>query len=312
MKIKTILSILLVSIVFNHLFSQNRNDYNWIMGYDQDIYNQIIQIDFNNCNPNILQTKTFPGFGMEGSNTSMSDKNGNLLFYSSGCYIVNNNGEIMQNGDSINLGLIQDIWCSAGSSPTTQGVISIPAPESDSLYYVFNLDMLDSYFLVDTFIGIVPEHLYYQLIDMSENAGKGKVILKNQIAIQDTFARGNIQATRHANGIDWWIITPKSHTNCYFLNLVTAQGVQPSVLKCEGKIWNDLDLAAQSVFSPDGSIYSRFDKNNGLNIYNFDNQTGDLYNHKLIEFPNDTFTHGGVSISLNSRFLYASAWKKIY
>lgn len=41
---------------------------------------------------------------MEGSNTGMCDKEGNLLFYSNGCKVVNAKGEVMQNGDSINPG----------------------------------------------------------------------------------------------------------------------------------------------------------------------------------------------------------------
>jgi hypothetical protein len=78
------------------------------------------------------------------------------------------------------------------------------------------------------------------------------VVSKNQIAVQDTFARGNIQAIKHKNGVDWWINTPKSHSNCYFLTLVNAQGVQPAQIKCEGTIWNDKDSQGQAVFSPNG------------------------------------------------------------
>ena len=217
----------------------------------------------------------------------------------------------MDDGDGINPGLIEDIYCPAGGSPYIQGVISIPAPGSDSLYYVFNLDMDLPYFMVPNFLGVAPERLYYQVIDMTESNGLGKVISKNQIAIQDTFARGCLKAVRHANGVDWWIVVPKSHSNCYFLTLVTTQGVQPAILECEGRIWDDLDLT-QSVFSPDGSKYVRCNKENGLNIFDFDDATGTLSNPISIDFPNDTFYHGGVSVSANSRFLYLSARKNLF
>lgn len=295
-------------------FGQSKRDYQWIMGYDySQLPDQMISMDFNYCPNYISHINTVGNFHMEGSNTSMSDEDGNLLFYSNGCYLVNKEGYIMENGDSINPGLIQDSFCDAGGSPYAQGVISIPAPGSDSLYYVFNLNMGLPYWLQDPFLGVAPERLYYQLIDMSQSNGLGKVVAKNQVAVQDTFARANIQAVKHANGIDWWVITPKSHSNCYFLTLVTAQGVQPSFLECEGKVWTDHDASGQAVFTPDAARYIRFNADNGLNIFDFDNETGDLSNPVLIEFPpSDTFYLGGASVSPNSRFLYASARKKLY
>jgi hypothetical protein len=311
MNIKFVNFLFLNLIVFNYAYGQVKQDYQWIMGYDQAADPKIINLDFNFCNNSISQASTIDGFWMEGSNTSMSDTNGNLLFYSNGCYIINKAGEVMDNGEGINPGLIEDIYCPAGGSPYIQGVISIPAPGSDSLYYIFNLDMDLPYFMVPNFLGVAPERLYYQVIDMTEYNGLGKVISKNQIAIQDTFARGCLKAVRHANGVDWWIIVPKSHSYCYFLTLVTTQGVQPAVLKCEGKIWGDLDLT-QSVFSPDGTKYIRCNKENGLNIFDFNNETGDLSNPLVIDLPNDTFYNGGVSVSSNSRFLYLSARKKLY
>lgn len=295
-------------------FGQNKRDYQWVMGYDySQLPDQVISIDFNYCPNYISNINTVSNFWMEGSNTSMSDEEGNLLFYSNGCYIVNKEGFIMENGDSINPGLIQDSYCEAGGSPYVQGVISIPAPGSDSLFYVFNLDMGLPYWLQDPFLGVAPERLYYQLIDMSQANGLGKVVAKNQVAVQDTFARANIQAVRHANGVDWWVVTPKSHSNCYFMTLVTAQGVQPSFLECEGKVWSDQDASGQAVFTPDATRYIRFNADNGLNIFNFDNGTGSLSNPILFEFPpSDTFYLGGAAVSANSRFLYASARKKLY
>lgn len=298
------------------LFAQEQRDYQWIIGYDSSILDSIgeaIQINFNESPPHISITNTIHDFHMEGSNTSMSDPEGNLLFYSNGCVIVNAKGEVMQNGDSINPGIIQDNFCSGGGSPIRQGVIALPAPDSDSLYYVFNLDLDQPYFGHPTYFGIAPQRVYYQKIDMSQDTGLGAVTLKNQIALQDTFARETMSAVRQANGKDWWVIVPKVHTNCYFLIPLTAQGVQPAQLECAGQVWSDDDAGAQATFSPDTKKYIRFNSWNGLNIYDFDHATGDLSNPVQIMFPNDTINYiTGVAVSSNSRYLYVCARTRVY
>lgn len=298
------------------LFSQEKLDYNWILGYDQsllDTVSEVISINFNFSPPNISHIYSTYNFWMEGSNTSMSDQDGNLLFYSNGCKIINRAAEIMANGDVINPGIIEGNYCSGGGSPLIQGVIALPQPSVDNIYYVFNLDFDNPYQGINSFGPVAPQRLYYQMIDMSQENGLGAVIQQNQIAIMDTFARGNIQAVRHANGTDWWVIVPKSHSNCYFLLPLTQEGILPYQLKCCGHEWSDKDSGAQAVFSPDTKKYVRFNSFNGLNIYDFDNATGDLSNPVRITFPNDTINYiAGAAISPNSRFLYLSARKRVY
>ena len=107
-------------------------------------------------------------------------------------------------------------------------------------------------------------------------------------------------------------MVPKIRSNCYFIMLLDSDGLHPPILECEGIPWNNND-GAHSVFSPDRTKYARMNYQNGLHIYDFDNATGDLSNALVIDFPNDTFpTNIGVSISANSRFLYASAKKRLY
>jgi hypothetical protein len=309
-------TITLLALLFSvtSIWGQEKRDYQWIIGYDYSgLPDQIISMNFLENPVFISQIATASGFWMEGSNTSMSNAEGNLLFYSNGCKIVNAQGEVMLNGDSINPGQIQNFFCPFGGSPIRQGVIALSAPGNESLYYVFNLDWDQPYLLDTNYFGVAPQRLFYQVIDMNHDSGNGAVILKNQIAVQDTFARGNISAVRHANGKDWWVIVPKSHSNCYFLVLITAEGVQPAQLKCSGHIWTDDDSGAQATFSPNLKKYIRFNSWNGLNIYDFDNATGDLSNPLRITFPNDTINYiAGVSVSSNSRYLYVSARKRVY
>jgi len=307
--------ILVILIFYSYLaISQDKYDYQWVIGYDTTIskqYGNGILLNFNKDPVNVSLLKTINNFSMEGSNSSMCDENGKLLFYSNGCNIIDARGMIMENGDSINPGLVQSSFCPSGN-PASQGVIALPAPGSSNLYYVFNLDLDMPFFMMPQYVGIAPERIYYCMIDMSLNSGFGKVVSKNQIALKDTFGRSNLQATKHANGIDWWLIAPKSHTNCYFLILLSTVGIQSSVLKCSGENFNDADLQGQAVFSPDGKKFIRFLPKNGLNIYDFNNETGDLTNPVRIKFDQDTFHVAGVAVSANSRYLYASALKKLY
>lgn len=316
MRTLTVLLSLVLILFPLYLDAQDKRDYQWVIGYDTSLLDpggDAILLDFRETPRHISHIKTVHKFLMEGSNTSMSDKDGNLLFYSNGCYIVNAKHEIMLNGDSINPGLIEDIYCSSGGSPLIQGVIAIPSPEGDSLYYVFNLDYDQPYGQDTLFYPVAPQRLFYQKIDMAQDSGFGEVVLKNQVAVLDTFARGYIKAVQHANGEDWWIIVPKSHSNCYFLVPVTSEGVQPAQLKCLGKVWDDRDFASQVTFTPDGKKYIRFNAWNGLNILDFDAATGDLFNPIHIDFSSDTINYiAGVAVSPNSRYLYVCARKNVY
>ena len=101
-------------------FTQEERDYNWILGYDQsllDTISEVISINFNTSTPIISNFNSIYDFWMAGSNTALSDREGELLFYSNGCKINNRAGAIMKNGGLINPGLIELLYCEGGGSP---------------------------------------------------------------------------------------------------------------------------------------------------------------------------------------------------
>ncbi|NUO01821.1 MAG: hypothetical protein HUU01_14545, partial [Saprospiraceae bacterium] len=157
---KSIYILFTALVLSSSLAGQEKRGYQWIMGGNS--VGSGVRMNFNSTQVSIFYEQT--GIKMEGSNTSMCDEEGNLLFYSNGCVIVNAMGEVMQNGDSINPGIIQNFYCPFGGSPIGQGVVAIPAPESESLYYVFNLDFDFSYLEDTSFLGVAPQRLYYQVI----------------------------------------------------------------------------------------------------------------------------------------------------
>ncbi|HKK79900.1 MAG TPA: T9SS type A sorting domain-containing protein [Phaeodactylibacter sp.] len=302
-----LLSIALLSVL--SLTAQNKRSNYWIMGGGSD--GRGLKLNFNEDPVDISYTTT--GIWMRASNSSMCDTSGNYLFATNGVDIVSKDGELMLNGDSINPGIIGQFFPTA--SPLRQGVLAIPRPGSDSLYYVFNLDYDYAYVSQwEEFTVLAPFRVYCHTIDMSKQEGKGAVVEKYQVALQDTLARGGMLAARHANGCDWWIIVAESHTNCYYRMLVNAEGVHAAQKQCVGEEWSDKD-AHNAVFTSSLDQYIRFNAWHGMHIFDFDNATGELSNPRQVPFPVPIEQAGyftDIALSPNNQFAYIMAFTKAF
>ncbi len=299
----------IVIFFLSHVNGQNKYDYNWTIGYDTSLLDpggDVILMNFNFSPVNVQTVKTVERFASEGSGTTMSDSAGNLIFYTSGCYVVNAAHEIMQNGDSINPGIIQHYYCPSGNSPNLGGAIAIPWPDSPNLYLLFVNDYASVLFPGESFTSGSSMHLYYNVIDMTKDAGLGAVTIKNHVAILDTMTTNSIEACRHVNGRDWWVLIPVSRSNCYYLILVTPTGVQSPKLVCNGISWDKNDEVGQAFFTPDATKYIRFNDWNGIHIYDFDSKTGFLSNEKVVNIDDLSFNSVGATVSPNSRYLYVN------
>jgi hypothetical protein len=245
------------------------------------------------------------------SSTIMCDSAGNMLFYSNGCYIANATHQMMMNGDSIGQKKLETSYCKTSGSPINFGITALPAPEMSNLYYLIYTDLSNPY-TMSGFFPLAPITLYYAVIDMTLDNGLGGVTLKHQPIIQDTFSRGMIKAQRHINGKDWWIIMPKSHSNCYWTALLTKNGIDTVFSQCLGVNWGDKDAGGQSSFSPSGKQYARMNFYHGLNIFDFDQSSGLFSNPKQVNIETDTFYFGGLAYAPNSRYIYTSCYSKLY
>ena len=72
-----------------------KRDYTWVWGLG---YNEIL--NFNSNPPG--QSVTTSVLYMSDMAAAISDTAGNLLFYTNGFKVINNNNQLMENGDSIN------------------------------------------------------------------------------------------------------------------------------------------------------------------------------------------------------------------
>jgi hypothetical protein len=294
---KQLLILLLIASISSGTYGQ-KHDNIWPMGY---AYDSII----NPCNYYIDFTDSFQIINrclgiklIQLGNSAISDSTGNLLFYTNGCLIADSSHQVMLNGTGLN-NMIDPLYIEDGYPAKT---LILPNPNSSNLYYIFHLEFPTnsngqiSYGL--------PLWLNYSLVDMNGNGGLGEVVLKNIPLINDTI-EGNtsLSATKHANGIDWWILVPGCcSSNIYYRFLLTQDSIYGPFFQ-EVSIPTIVGAGGQSVFSPDGSLYVRYLSFGKAYIHDFNRCTGELSFKQEIN-PPVRINVPGLAISPNSRFLY--------
>ncbi len=297
--------IILSCFFFFQIFSslaQGRDNF-WILGYKYS----------NGTNGNsILNFDTLPvvphkvdmGLNFLESNACISDTRGNLLFYTNGVKILNRYGQTMVNGDSLNPGPYASSFQNHGLR-IGQGQIIIPFPGDTNKYYLFH-ETID--FNGNT---TQPFHLFYSIIDMSLDSGKGAVSQKNIPAISDTLIAGEITSCKHANGRDWWVVVHRYKSTVFLSLLITPNGVFAQPPQNIGGIFKR-GSGGQACISPDGKKYARYHQTDGLSVFDFDRCSGLFSNHKQINNIDSVFGLGGVSFSPNSNELYLNTDTKLY
>lgn len=221
-------------------------------------------------------------FTSEGASV-ISDKTGQLLFYTDGIRVWNKSHVIMANG----LGL------AGGTGSSMQACVIVPKTADEKQYYIFTADEEGR-----------AGGLQYSIVDMSLNNGLGAVIIKNQPLVAPTSEK--ITVIRHCNKKDYWILTLRYGTNAYYAFLATENGVQESpVISYTGSVIRREygTMAGQLKSSPDGKRIIAMSAGIGAELSDFDNQTGVVSNTVEI-FSNVNAHHSGAEFSANSKILY--------
>ena len=273
------------------------------------------QVDFDQIPPSISSGQ-FQVIVAQGG-TTISDSDGNFIFYTNGYQVANKNYELMENGDSMNLTFPDAFYTPVDTffgSGHNQEVIVLPDPGNPEGYYLVNTSV-EEFFPAPFRKGT---HLLYSKIDMTQDGGLGAVTEKNQILLDDIIQSNGLTAVRHANGRDWWLLIFKSQSPVYYRLLLTENGFS---LAGTGQI--DTPVYPEfgtNVFSPDGTkfIMTQHEYINGeswVDILDFDRCSGMLSNHKRMKYSaiegNFTNRAWGASFSPNSRFLYLLMFTKV-
>lgn len=241
-----------------------------------------------------------------GTNASICDENGNLLLYTNGQAVYNGNHQVVE--DTINYNAQWDNWTYRNDSiyvnlglPTIQGAIILPHPNNSNLFYIFYSQYdLDS---------LRTTKMLYGLVDINADIGQGQMVFRDVPLIEELLSSGSLNAVKHANGRDWWIIFSARSNTKFFKFLLSPSGIENHGAQIIG---DEFDSAnSQFYFSPSGEFAAlcsldEFDEEGGqVVIMEFDRCTGGFFNRVSEIIPGNTFSQG-VSFSPNNRFLYAT------
>ena len=214
---------------------------------------------------------------------SLSDKDGNLLFYSDGNYIWNAANELIYNS----LG---------GHNSSTQSGIVIPYPGDDKKYICIGLGML------------FANNMGYVIVQAKSPTDVSVTGKRVAFSGHSGPLGESMSAIMHANGEDWWIVAPgKGSPVCFNAWLATKAGIQSSTPVKTPASFNYTDKNNGSCgylkFTPDGKHFVWCTWVGNKVIYgDFDNNTGRFSNIRYIN------NHGayGVEFSPSQKYLYTT------
>ncbi|WP_276482115.1 gliding motility-associated C-terminal domain-containing protein [Paraflavitalea pollutisoli] len=274
MKASLLLGVLIMCCTGACMGQQEIN--NWFFGYNGGL-------NFSGGMPVVT-----PGSlrGWEGC-SSISDRNGNLLFYTDGITVWNRNHQVMANGVNLN-----------GDTLCTQSALITIHPGNPSLYYVFTVAKEAE-----------PEGLQYSVVDMTLNGGLGDVVAGQKNIPLVTPVCEKVTAVRHANANDIWVITHQFGNNSFYIYKIDCAGLNATpIVTVAGNIADKItNTIGYLKASPDGTTLAMAGFTSEVELFDFDANTGGISNPRAITGnPNKITGPYGVEFSPDSKLLYVS------
>lgn len=232
-------------LAFSAVHAQNRVNNIWYFGN--------AGIDFNTSPPTKLTNGGMTA--LEGT-ACVSDTSGHILFYTRGDSVYNKNHTVMPHG-----------FVLLGSYSTAQPASIVKLPESESTYYIFSSD------------GVNTQLGSYSVVNMDLDGGLGDVATKN-VPITDSVMEC-LLVVPHGDCNKYWVIYKINHTQRFESYLFDADGLHtPPVISTAGTApavpGEPIGFMAAS---PDyGMVSYAHLYDSILHILRFDNNTGKLTN----------------------------------
>lgn len=270
--------IVLILLIPNVGFTQNEANI-WYFGENAGL-------DFNSGTPIPLldgQLNTTEGCA------TISDTNGDLLFYTDGITVWNKNHSVMFNGTGLN-----------GDASSTHSAIIVPKPNDLNIYYIFTVDDVAG-----------PNGLQYSEVDMTLDSGLGGITANKNILLFTPITE-KLTAIKSSTANEYWVVSHKWNSDEFLSYNISSTGINTTpIVSAIGSIitGDDGNAIGQLKISPDGSKLAMATAGtvNTAELFDFNASTGIVTNGLLIlDLPIDESVYG-IEFSPNSKVLYVSA-----
>jgi gliding motility-associated-like protein len=276
-----------VCLLISHfIIAQNKQVNHWYFGNN-------ISLNFNTSLPTIAINGLIEQ--LEGSAT-ISDENGQLLFYTDGLTVWNKQHNSMANGTGL-----------LGDPSSSQSALIIPKPGSKSVFYIFTAPAWGDY---------LNYGIRYSVVDLNLNNGLGGIVPNQKNISLQAPATEKLAAIHHSNGKDIWVVSSQYNTNKYYAYLVTEEGVcNCPIISQVGQIQSQYQ--GYLKFSPDGTKLVSAQATEDVELFNFDACTGSISYYNNIPkttgyYPFQSHFYGASFSPDNSKLYLSTGWWGFY
>ncbi len=278
-----------LSIIFfqTAIAQQTECDYKRPHEADRWVFGEKAVVNFLTEPPEVTASQNF--FDSPNGMATISDADGNLLFFTNGITVWNKNYHVMTNGDGLK-----------GNNFATQPAIIVPAPGKSDEYYVFTLDM----YIPPVF----TDGVNYSVVTFS-GGNAGEVTMKNKLLFNENDQK--VCAVKHANGRDYWIVFHGFGNNKgrdFYSYLLSDSLSETPVVSTVGAphVGDPNNSGGYMKASSDGSKIALVIPADGIaEIFDFDNETGEVSNPVTSATGQFNFPFG-VEFSPDNSKLYIS------
>ncbi len=243
-------------------------------------------IDFNENPPLALSdgAQTAP----EGTAT-VSDANGDLLFYTDGETVYNRDHVVMPGGNDINMG---------GGNGGTQSSIIVQFPGDETMYYIFTTDAV---------FGDGTFNMRYSVVDLKEDPPRGKVTVKGK----PLFVRSTEKLTATIGGDITWVLAHEFGNNTFRVYPIDTLGIRQAVLSSVGSVHNNSieeNARGYMKLTQDNTKLAVAIPGNPniVEVFDFDDNTGAVSNPYQIDLMENSGFVYGLEFSPGGNKLYVS------
>ena len=216
---------------------------------------------------------------------TISNANGDLLFFTDGSTVWDANMYQMPNGSGLH-----------GDPSSTQSAIIIPKPQDPNTYYIFTVPR-----------SALPYGLCYTRVDMTANGGLGDIDTLEKNVQLFSPSPEKITAVRHSNGVDIWVIGHEWGSNNFRSYLITNSPINVNnyVLSSTGSVHFGIhtEFIGNMKTSTLGNKIALAMQWIGFEVCDFDNATGVVSN--AVSIPGYMYAYG-VEFSPDEHYLYGT------